>query len=154
MISAWIPRLRARPIRFGSSTVHTIGGKLFSVAKRTMRRLTIERTAEILHRSVRTIQDYEQGLGGHGVSDWTYRYLVPQTQITKEPRDFSKELNGTSTKASKNPERSALPRNNGGKNKVSSLYSLISTSADEEHPVQLQKSNDKPAIERSSRMIY
>ena len=54
--------------------------------------LTQEDAAEILWRSVRTIQDYEQGRRGHGLTDRTYRWLFAQTKITKEPRDFSKPL--------------------------------------------------------------
>ena len=54
--------------------------------------LTQECAAKILHRSIKTIQDYEQERRGKGLDDHTYRWLFAQTKITKEPRDFSKPL--------------------------------------------------------------
>jgi transcriptional regulator with XRE-family HTH domain len=54
--------------------------------------LTQERAAVTLQLSIKTIQDYEQGRRGHGLSDHAYRWLFAQTKITRKPRDFSKPV--------------------------------------------------------------
>lgn len=54
--------------------------------------LTQKQVAKILKISIKTVQDYEQGRRGHGISQWWYRLLMKETKITKEPKDYSEQL--------------------------------------------------------------
>jgi transcriptional regulator with XRE-family HTH domain len=71
--------------------------KRINVGRRVKRwrkhnRLTQKEAAKILQISVKTIQDYEQGRRGKGISQGWYGLLMKLTKITNEPKDYSEAL--------------------------------------------------------------